>query len=136
VLFRSFLTGIAGASFSLFTKAGWGRPQGCEGTGWIALALVIFGGWSVFRVAFGCYFFSFLQIFGLYMQQHFENIPSQVFQVAPFPLMIFSLVIIHFSNKFFIKKKSLEEKKQDVIFSFFRKISKSPPAHLGKDFHP
>ncbi len=39
------LVGLAGATFSLATKPGWGRPQGAEGTGWIALALVIFGGW-------------------------------------------------------------------------------------------
>ena len=30
----------------LAIKPGWGRPQGAEGTGWIALALVIFGGWD------------------------------------------------------------------------------------------
>jgi len=36
--------GLAGATFSLCTKPGWGRPQGAEGTGGIALALVIFGG--------------------------------------------------------------------------------------------
>ncbi|MBI5578573.1 MAG: hypothetical protein HY895_05415 [Deltaproteobacteria bacterium] len=38
------LVGLAGATFALRTKPGRGRPQGAEGTGWIALALVIFGG--------------------------------------------------------------------------------------------
>ena len=38
------LVGLSGATFSLCTKPGWGRPQGAEGTGWIALALVIFVG--------------------------------------------------------------------------------------------
>jgi simple sugar transport system permease protein len=47
------LVGLAGATFSLATKPGWGRPQGAEGTGWIALALVIFGGWNPVRAAIG-----------------------------------------------------------------------------------
>ncbi len=38
------LVGLAGAAYSLAVKPGWGRPQGCEGAGWIALAIVIFGG--------------------------------------------------------------------------------------------
>ena len=36
------MVGLAGASYSLSVKPGWGQPQGCEGIGWIALALVIF----------------------------------------------------------------------------------------------
>jgi simple sugar transport system permease protein len=39
------LVGLGGASFSLMVKPGWARPYGIEGTGWIALAIVIFGGW-------------------------------------------------------------------------------------------
>jgi general nucleoside transport system permease protein len=88
------MVGLAGACFSLAVKPGWGRPQGAEGTGWIALALVIFGGWHPIRVAFGAYLFSFLQIMGIYFQGWLPTIPSQVFQVAPFPLMIFTLLIM------------------------------------------
>lgn len=35
------LVGAAGAAYSLAVKTGWGRPQGCEGAGWIVLAIVI-----------------------------------------------------------------------------------------------
>jgi len=90
-----FFVGLAGATFSLCTKPGWGRPQGAEGTGWIALALVIFGGWHPVRAAIGAYLFSFLQAMGIYLQGWFPSIPAQVFQVAPFPLMIFTLLIIN-----------------------------------------
>jgi len=128
--------GLAGASFSLFVKAGWGRPQGCEGTGWIALALVIFGGWSFWRVAFGCYVFSFLQIMGFYMQQWFVDVPSQVFQVAPFPLMIFSLILVHFSNRFTIQSRFEKNGALRYVYSFIRLLSKPSPAHLGKHFEP
>jgi simple sugar transport system permease protein len=136
VIAGGFMTGLSGAAFSLVVKAGWGRPQGCEGTGWIALALVIFGGWSFWRVAVGCYIFSFLQILGLFMQQWFQDIPAQVFQVAPFPLMIFSLALIHFSSK--VSGQSLPDRGGAFrfVFSFVRALSKPAPAHLGKHFEP
>jgi len=93
------LVGLAGATYSLSTKPGWGRPQGAEGTGWIALALVIFGGWNPVKAALGAYLFSFLQILGIYFQGWLPSIPAQVFQVAPFPLMIFTLVLMHLAQK-------------------------------------
>lgn len=93
------MVGLAGAAYSLAIKPGWGRPQGCEGIGWIALALVIFGGWHPLRVALGAYIFGMLQMAGIMLQDIFPTIPSQIFQVAPFPLMIFTLVIIHVSRK-------------------------------------
>ena len=35
---------------------------------------------------------------GIILQDVFPTIPSQIFQVAPFPLMIFTLVLIHLSR--------------------------------------
>ena len=93
------LVGLGGATFSLCTKPGWGRPQGAEGTGWIALALVIFGGWHPIKAAAGAYLFSFLQVMGIYFQSWLPSVPAQVFQVAPFPLMIFTLLLIYASQK-------------------------------------
>ncbi|MCB1831598.1 MAG: ABC transporter permease, partial [Gammaproteobacteria bacterium] len=59
------LVGAAGAAFSLGIKPGWGRPQGIEGIGWIALAIVIFGGWHPVKVALGALLFAFLQVIGI-----------------------------------------------------------------------
>lgn len=92
------LVGLGGATFSLLTKPGWGRPQGAEGTGWIALALVIFGGWHPVKAALGAYLFAFLQVMGIYFQSWLPAVPAQVFQVAPFPLMIFALIITHLAK--------------------------------------
>ena len=50
------LVGIAGAAFSLDVKIGWSDGH-IRGTGWIALAIVIFGGWSPIRGAFGALLF-------------------------------------------------------------------------------
>lgn len=130
------LTGASGAAFSLFLKTGWGRPQGCEGAGWIALALVIFGSWNIFRVAVGCYIFSFLQIMGLLFQQWFSDFPAQVFQVAPFPLMIFSLVLVHVTNRVSDSFIDQEKHRFRLLISLVRFLSRPAPAHLGKTFEP
>ncbi|HSH68963.1 MAG TPA: ABC transporter permease [Deferrisomatales bacterium] len=89
------LVGLAGAAFSLSVKPGWGRPQGAEGIGWIALALVIFGGWHPAKVAVGALLFAFLQVAGIPLQDAWPGVPTQVIQVAPFPLMIFTLALVH-----------------------------------------
>jgi simple sugar transport system permease protein len=116
------LIGLAGAAYSLAIKPGWGRPQGCEGIGWIALALVIFGGWHPLRVALGAYIFGMLQMAGILLQEIFPAIPSQIFQVAPFPLMIFTLVLIHFSRNQRTAKKS----------RLLTLLSGTPPMALGR----
>lgn len=115
------LVGLAGGAYSLAVKPGWGHPQGCEGIGWIALALVIFGGWQPLRVVIGAYFFGMLQLLGIYFQDYFTSIPPQIFQVAPFPLMIFTLVVIHLGGK----NKSGNS---PVLAGLFRA---KPPKQLG-----
>ena len=86
------LVGIAGASYSLDVKLGW-RETLTLNLGWIALAFVIFGGWRPMRVAFGCYLFGALQVAAFQLQDVFPNL-AQVLPIAPFPLMIFALVLI------------------------------------------
>lgn len=116
------LVGLAGATYSLAIKPGWGRPQGCEGIGWIALALVIFGGWHPLRVAVGAYIFGMLQMTGIVLQDLFPAIPSQIFQVAPFPLMIFTLVLIHLN-------RNIRSSKGSRLLSL---LSGTPPRALGQ----
>lgn len=90
-----FFTGLAGASFSLAAKAGWGQPQGCEGSGWIALALVVSGGGNLSGATAGAFLFSFLQVVCFRFQDWFPGIPAHILQISPFPLMIFALIIIN-----------------------------------------
>jgi simple sugar transport system permease protein len=118
------MAGLAGAAFSLAIKPGWGHPQGCEGIGWIALALVIFGSWHPLRVAAGALLFGLLQLLGIAFQEFFPAIPAQIFQVAPFPLMIFTLVLIHLSRN-----------SKNRFFSGFASVFGSPPPKgLGKPY--
>ena len=127
------LVGLAGATFSLATKPGWGRPQGAEGTGWIALALVIFGGWHPVKAAAGAYLFSFLQVLGIYLQEWLPSVPSQVFQVAPFPLMIFTLLIMSLAQKEAILIWSQDKPRLKSLLQFFSGMA---PSSLGKPYRP
>ncbi len=123
------LVGLAGATFSLLVKPGWGRPQGAEGTGWIALALVIFGGWHPVKAALGAYLFSFLQVMGIYLQGWLPSVPAQVFQAAPFPLMIFMLLIMNLAQR---EKVVLWAENRPTARSALRFFTGAAPAGLGK----
>ncbi|WP_394826752.1 ABC transporter permease [Pendulispora albinea] len=91
-LFGGALMGIAGAAFSLDFKAGWSHRH-TAGYGWIALAIVIFGGLHPTKVALGAYVFGVLQSVATLAQSSIPDVPTQVFGVAPFALMIGVLVI-------------------------------------------
>lgn len=125
------LVGLAGAAFSLSVKPGWGRPQGAEGTGWIALALVIFGGWHPVRAAVGAYLFSFLQVSGICLQGWIPSVPAQVFQVAPFPLMIFTLVLLHVVQRGASGGRAEQKGWLKPVVSF---LSGARPAALGRQY--
>lgn len=127
------LVGLAGATFSLFTKPGWGRPQGAEGTGWIALAIVIFGAWNPIKVAIGAYLFSFLQVIAIYCQGWLPSVPAQVFQVAPFPLMIFTVLLMHLVEKESVLRWA--ENKPGIKSVLQICFGKAPTA-LGKPYRP
>ena len=124
-----FLVGIAGATFSLCIKPGWGQPQGCEGSGWIALALVIFGGWNPLKAAAGAYLFAFLQVSSIYLQGWYPQIPAQVFQVAPFPLMILMLVVMSLVQHESFRRVAF---KHHLLRSLIQSISGAAPAALGR----
>jgi simple sugar transport system permease protein len=87
------LVGLAGASYSLSIKLGWSHRH-TAGNGWIALAIVIFGGWHPLRVAFGAYLFESLKSLSSIFQRVAPGIPSQFFNGAPFALMIVALLLV------------------------------------------
>ena len=87
------LVGFAGAAYSLDIKLGWSHRH-TAGIGWIALAIVIFGGWHPLRVAFGAYLFGGLKSLSSILQRVAPGIPSQFFNGAPFALMIVALLLV------------------------------------------
>lgn len=131
------LIGLAGPMYSLSVKAGWkGTISGLDGIGWIALALTIFGGWNPLRAALGAYFFAFLQWLGLVLQPSLPNIPSQVLQVAPFPLMILTLLLVNIGNAEWVDRTlaGLPERTRHALARVLRAMRTSPPAALGMPF--
>ena len=75
-----------------------------DGLGWIVLAIVIFGAWNPVRVAFGAYLFGLLQWLSVVIQPNLQGIPSQVLQVAPFPLMILTLLLFNIGNAEWVER--------------------------------
>ncbi|KAF0106700.1 MAG: simple sugar transport system permease protein [Anaerolineaceae bacterium] len=129
--------GLAGPAYSLNVKAGWmGYQSGLDGFGWIALSITIFGGWNPLRAAFGAYLFSLLQWLGLVLQPVLPGIPSQVLQVAPFPLMILTLLLVNISNAEWVERMlaAMPEGLRHVTTRLLRAMRASPPASLGVPF--
>jgi simple sugar transport system permease protein len=87
------LVGIGGAAFTLDTKLGWSFMH-TRNYGWIALAIVIFGGWHPIRVVAGVLLFGFLQWLAVDLQPLFPSL-SQVLPLLPFVLMIFALMLVN-----------------------------------------
>jgi len=123
------LMGIAGAAFSLDFKAGWSHRH-TAGYGWIALAIVIFGGWNPLRVALSCYLFGMLQSLASVAQSTLVAVPTQVFTVAPFVLMILFLGLT--SSEWLAR--SLQLLPPVLSRALSQTIRSTPPAALGQVF--
>ncbi len=85
------MVGIAGAAYSLNVKIGWSDGH-TRGFGWIALAIVIFGGWSPVRGAIGALLFGATKALATIFQRTFPEVPVVLFNALPWLLMILVLV--------------------------------------------
>lgn len=130
------LVGLGGAAFSLAVKPGWSRPDGIEGTGWIVLAIVIFGNWDPLRGVAGAYLFVLLQTVGTVLQDLMPGVPTQVFPTLPFPLMIFALLLVALGNADRIHRAlhRLPPGARLRIVRTLRALQASPPAAPGAPF--
>ncbi|MEO0560959.1 MAG: ABC transporter permease [Chloroflexota bacterium] len=79
------LVGLAGAAYSLKLKPGWATPPNMLGDGWIALAIVIFGGWHPFRVVLGAYLFAFLRSLVSALQGVVFTVPGWILAIYNVP---------------------------------------------------
>lgn len=127
------LVGLAGAAYSLSVKAGWQTPPSMAGDGWIALAIVIFGGWHPFRVVLGAYMFAGLRSLASVIQRTpGVSINIVLLNGIPWLLMIITLL--------FVSSGALERLVNVLprpLQRFSRGILRSdPPAALGTRFDP
>lgn len=131
VTLGGMLVGMAGATYSLSVKLGWSHHH-TFGIGWIALAIVIFGGWSPWRVAAGAYLFGLLKALGSILQRNpsFSSVPTQIFSSAPFALMIFALLLLSSEGV----DRLLALLPPRLARRLDRAIRGRPPAGLGRSF--
>lgn len=125
------LVGLAGAAYSLSVKPGWQTPPTMAGDGWIALAIVIFGGWHPFRVALGVYLLVALRALASTIQRT-TDIPLVLINGVPWVLMILTLLLVS-SGLLERLLRLLPEGVQNRLRAVLRS---DPPAGLGTTFHP
>jgi simple sugar transport system permease protein len=92
VCIGAVLAGIAGASLSI-SLLNLFQDNLTAGQGFIAVALVYFGGWSPFGVLAGAILFSIVNSFQLWMQVLGVKIPSGVAVMLPYLLTIVALTV-------------------------------------------
>ncbi len=92
VCIGSMLAGIAGASLSI-ALLNLFQDNLTAGMGFIAVALVYFGGWKPLGILGGAMLFSTVNAFQLWMQVLGVNIPSDVAVMLPYLLTIAALAV-------------------------------------------
>ncbi len=90
VSFGGIMAGIAGASLTL-ALIDLFQENMTNGMGYIAVALVYFGGWRPLGVLGGSLLFSFVNAFQLWLQVKGVKIPSNVALMMPYILTILAL---------------------------------------------
>jgi simple sugar transport system permease protein len=124
------LVGLAGVAYSLKLKPGWSTPPNMDGDGWIALAIVIFGGWHPFRVVVGAYLFAGLRSLSSAIQRSDIEFPVTLLNALPWLLMIVTLVLVS-SGTIERITRILPGPAQRRLRAFLRS---DPPAALGTRF--
>jgi simple sugar transport system permease protein len=70
---------------------------------------------------------------GIYLQGWLPSVPAQVFQVAPFPLMIFTLLIMSFAQKEPVQIWAEGKAHAKALLNMFSGMA---PSALGKPYRP
>jgi general nucleoside transport system permease protein len=84
--------GLGGAYLSLAYTQMWVDNM-TAGRGWIALAMVIFGGWNPVRTALGAYLFGGVQALQLRLQAIGVTVPTYLLMMTPYAFTILALII-------------------------------------------
>ncbi len=87
------LVGLAGAAYSLNIKLEWSDNL-TLGLGWIALAIVIFGGWRPTRAALGVILYGITRALAQILQTAFPEVPVVLFNSLQWLLMLGVLLLV------------------------------------------
>ena len=93
ILFGGACAGMGGAYLSLVRVPQWTEGV-TAGSGWIALALVVFASWRPGRLLLGAWLFGGVAVLQLNLQLARAPIPVEVLSTAPYLVTILVLVLI------------------------------------------
>ena len=85
--------GLSGVYLTLSYVPYW-TDNMTSGRGWIALALVIFGGWKPYRTALGALLFGFLEALVPRLQTYGFELSPYIVKITPYVITILVLVIL------------------------------------------
>lgn len=109
------ICGIGGAYMSLITANGSWQPGGIvNGSGWIAVALVIFVSWSPSKAILGAFIFGAFNSLCNYIPASVIDIPIAFYQMLPFVLTILVLIITS------VKKSKENSQPEGCGINYFR----------------
>ncbi len=123
------LVGLAGAAFSLDIKLGW-TDNHTLGVGWIALAIVIFGGWHPVRGALGALLYGATQTAATLLQGAFTEVPVVLFNSFQWLLMLGVLLLVGSQGL----KRMVDRAPKALQRPLARALRVAPPQGLGKVF--
>jgi len=92
VMFGGMMAGLGGAFLTL-ASAGLFVPDIAAGRGWIAIAIVIFGGWRPFPILAAALFFGLLDSFQVQVQGIGIHFPYQLLLALPYVLTIVAIAV-------------------------------------------
>jgi len=93
ILFGGACAGLGGAYLSLVRVPQWTEGV-TAGSGWIALAIVVFASWRPWRLLLGAWLFGGVSVLQLNLQLANVPIPVEVLSMAPYLVTILVLVLI------------------------------------------
>ena len=85
--------GLSGVYLTLSYVPYWTDGM-TAGRGWIALALVIFGGWKPYRTAFGALLFGFLEAVGPRLQTYGFEMSPYIVKITSYIITILVLILL------------------------------------------
>ncbi len=110
---------------------GWSEGH-TRGLGWIALAIVIFGGWSPIKGAIGAILFGVSKALAAALQRRFPEVSVVAFNATPWVLMIGVLLLVG---------SDVTDRLVAIVPHRFRPrlrqiLRVRPPGAIGKPFAP
>jgi ABC-type uncharacterized transport system permease subunit len=120
------LVGLGGAAFSLDIKLGWSDNH-ILGVGWIALAIVIFGGWRPIGGALGAMLYGTTKYIATVLQQSYPDVPVVLFNSLQWLLMLGVLLLVSSQGL----RRLVEIAPKPLRRPLARALRASPPESLG-----